>query len=138
VGDYLTTGAQSMQADTTTGFEDLIASDSGASWDSATNTITGSCAPTCAPVSPRLVVLAVFDVDVYQSLRATDGWSSVCPTGGPSPRCVKVVNLVGFFLDRVEGGDAVGYLTTHPGLISRDHASLSTASSFLPAITLVR
>jgi hypothetical protein len=134
VGDYLATGTNGMHSATTDGFAALIASDPGASWNATTNTIDSSCAPTCAPVSPRLVVVAVFDVDLYQSMRATE-WACPGIVGG----CVKVVNLVGFFLDYLVGGsDAVGYLARHPGLRSPDHATLSATSSFLPAITLVR
>jgi hypothetical protein len=80
------------------------------------------------------VALAVFDVRAYQLMRATDDWTG-CAGGVP---CVNIANIVGFFLDDLVGGDAVGYVTRYPGLISPDAPALSSASSFLPAITLVR
>jgi hypothetical protein len=137
VGQFAQTGDIGMETPTTDGFNALIAMDPGASWNAGTNRIDGSCAPSCAAVSPRLVTIALFDVDLYQLMRATDDWS-LCP-GVPGNRCAKVINFIGFFLDHTEaGGDAVGYVTRHPGLLSADFPSLTVASSFLPAITLVR
>ena len=133
VGQYFPTDAAAMSGPTVDGFTDLIALDPGASWNAGTNTVQGSCAPACASISPRLVAIALFDVDVYQFMRSNNNWGS-CPT-----RCVRVVNIVGFFLGSVSGGDATGYLTKYPGLVSPPPApGLSAASSFLPAITLVR
>lgn len=124
-----------MNGSTTNAFNDLIALDPGASWDAATNSIQGSCAPACAPISPRLVLIALFDVDLYQLMRATNNWGA-CPGGN---RCVRVSNLAGFFMDRVEGGgNLVGYIARHPGLVSPLAPTLTDTSSFLPAITLVR
>jgi hypothetical protein len=133
-GREIATGTPGMEVATTAGFADLIASDPGASWNAATRNVQGGCAPECAAISPRLVALALFDVDKYQYRRVTGDWDC---SGGT--RCVSIVNIVGFFLDRVEaGGNAVGYLARYPGLVSPDDPFLSWESSFLPAITLVR
>jgi Flp pilus assembly protein TadG len=135
IGQYISTGNNGLQSDTTDGFSALMAADPAATWNSATNTVEGSCAPTCASISPRLVAIAVFDVERYQFMRANNDWSA-CPGGG---RCVQVVNIIGFFLDGTGGpGEATGYVARHPGLVSPDSPSLSVASSFVPAITLVR
>ena len=40
-------------------------------------------------------------MDEYQYRRAENDWSS-CPGGG---RCVRVVNVLGFFVDRIEAGN---------------------------------
>ena len=112
----------------------LISLDSGASWNTTTDSVEGSCAPTCAAVSPRIVPVAVFDVDRLQYRRATSDWSG-CPGGMP---CVDVVNIVGFFIESIDGsGDAGGYLTTYPGLMSAG-PRIALQSSFLMAATLVR
>ncbi len=133
-GQEVETGSAAMEVATAAGFAGLITiSDPGASWDAVTKNVQGGCAPGCAPISPRLVALAVFDVDRYQFSRAT-GWA--CVNGGA--RCVNVVNIVGFFLDHVEAGGVAGYIARYPGLVSPDDPTLSAASSFLPAITLVR
>lgn len=134
IGQVLPTSAQAT-APTTAGFDALIAQDPGASWNTTERTVQGSCAPACAPVSPRMVAIALYDIDLFQYRRATNDWSA-CPAGG---RCVDIVNVVGFFVDRVEAsGDVVGYLGNYPGLVSRATPALVAQSSFLKAMTLVR
>ena len=135
LGQQIATGSPGMESPSTDGFTNLIAQDPGASWNAATRRVTGSCAPACAAVSPRVVAIAAFNVDEYQFMRANDDWSG-CPGGG---RCVRIANIVGFFLDHVEGpGRAVGYLTSYPGLLSSGDPEVSNASSFLKAVTLIR
>jgi len=130
IGQFIPTGSNGDSSDTSVGFSNLMTSDSGASWNSSLNNVEGSCAPTCAPVSPRLFAIAVFDVDAYQYNRIMDSWPG-CPNGQP---CVKVVNIVGFFLTSSSGD---GYIARYPGLMVSP-PSISTASSFLPAVTLIR
>jgi len=131
VGQFILTGSNGDSSDTSTGFSDLMTADSGASWNTSLNNVEGSCAPACAPVSPRLFAIAVFDVDAYQRNRIMDSWPSVECGGQP---CVKVVNIVGFFLTSSSGD---GYIARYPGLMVSP-PSISTASSFLPAVTLIR
>ena len=132
LGQQMSLDVSATETATTDGIAALIADDPGASWNAGLRRIQGTCAPTCAPISPRLVALAVFDVDEYQYMRATDVWCA----GGV--RCVTVVNMVGFFLESVTGSGAVGYVTKYPGLISSSFPLLQPASSFLPAVSLVR
>jgi len=132
VGAYLPTDAAATALQTTAGVSALIAADPGATWNGARNRIEGTCAPGCAAISPRLAALAIYDVDEYQYMRATGVWCA----GGV--QCVKVVNMVGFFIDAVTAGGATGYLTKYPGLISPASPRLPQISSFLPAVTLVR
>jgi hypothetical protein len=131
-GRTIPTGSPGNQGATSDGAAALIAADPAATWNSATNTVENSCAPVCAPVSPRLIALALFDVDEYQHMRASDNWCA------GNVRCVKVANIAGFFLQDVVDGDPRGYFARHPGLLSTDYPSLPQASSFLPAVTLVR
>jgi hypothetical protein len=135
IGQSFSTGTASLFDPTDDGFSELIAADPGATWDGAN--VQGSCAPVCASISPRLVALAVFDVERYQFMRSNNSWA--CPGVTPGVRCVQIVNIVGFFLDSVAGpAEVSGYLARYPGLVSPDDPSLSVNSSFAPAITLVR
>jgi Flp pilus assembly protein TadG len=126
-----------------TDFRALRDQDPTASWNAATNTIDMSCAPGCAPISPRLVAVAVFDVDVFQYRKARGDWS-MCPPasvsclpcpGGPASPCVSIVNIVGLFvMDALPSVRVASY----PGIISTDPPRLRPESSFLKAVTLVR
>jgi Flp pilus assembly protein TadG len=130
VNDFIQLDSFADEDDTTDGLWELVGDDPVATWDDATDRIVNSCAPSCAPVSPRLIAIAIFNVDEYQRMRSTGAW---CPSG----RCVNVVNIVGFFVEIVTSSGAVGHLTKYPGLVSTG-PSLVPASSFLPAVTLVR
>jgi hypothetical protein len=122
-----------MALSTPAAFDELFDSDPCAVWNVATSNVGGSCAPGGALISPRLVALAVFDVDAYQLMRATGNWP--CISGG---RCVTVVNIVGFFIESVAGGVITGRVARYPGLVWPDNPTVPLLSSFLPAITLVR
>lgn len=115
-------------------FHNMYAADSSASWNG--RAIDDSCAPLlCSPasaISPRLVAIAVFDVDLFQLRRESGDWSG-CKV---APPCVDIVNIVGFFIGDPTG--AFGNLTSYPGLIPTDAPRLTAASSFLKAVTLVR
>lgn len=124
-----------FEAATNAGFQALFDLEPGASW---VDDNVSSCAPVCAPISPRLVALAVFDVEQYEFMRATGNWAACGGTSGPSGQCVKVVNIVGFFIQNVAGGVITGRLARYPGRVWMDSPTLTSLSSFLPAITLVR
>jgi hypothetical protein len=135
IGTDIPISTTATAADTNAGLAALLAADAGASWNTVTNAIEGSCAPTCAAISPRLGVIALYDVDQYEAMRASNDWSG-CPAGA---QCVRIVNLVGFFIGSISGpGAADGYLTTHPGLVSTTAPTIDRRASFLKAITLVR
>ena len=120
IGQYLPTETGNMVGPTAQGVGDLVNKDSGASWDAVNKRITGTCAPSCAPISPRIVPITVFDMDEFQWRRESGDWTSAwqtypanpCPTGG---RCVRVTNILGFFVDHMSGNDVVGYLMSLPG-----------------------
>jgi Flp pilus assembly protein TadG len=132
IGDYLPTETGAMVGPTSQGFADLRATDPNATWDGTT--VANSCAPGCAPFSPRIVPIAVFDLDDFQHRRASGDWS-VCPGGG---RCVHVVNILGFFADRMSGNDVIGYLMSYPGAFVTGAPSVGGGAGFLTAIQLVR
>jgi len=116
---------------------DVVDEDPGAMWNPVSKHVEGGCAPECGPVSPRLVVVALYDTDEYERMRAANDWSS-CDDGVP---CVRIVNLVGFFINVVApgaSGSADGFFTVHPGQLSSGNPTLTTDSSFLKSIALVR
>ncbi len=144
LGDYLP--AENMGAGgTRQGFDLLAAKDPSATWVStpAPGYVSNTCAPTCAPISPRIVPIAVFDIDDYQGREMlTPPDRSVCPvTGGGGP-CVKVVRILGFFAaSRPMSGpnqdNVLGYLMSNPGELAAGAPDLGDAA-FLKVIQLVR
>ena len=137
IGQYLPVESGVMNGPTNQGIGGLVAKDSGASWDSASQRIKGSCAPGCAPTSPRVVPIAVFDIDEFQRRTETNDWTSApCPTGG---KCVRVVNILGFFVDGMGGGgEVIGHLVSLPGEFVSGAPSVGGGASFLVKIQLVR
>jgi hypothetical protein len=77
-------------------------------------------------MSPRLVVLPVFDVNLYESTRL-----SLSPT-------IKIVNLVGFFIASATDTQIVGHLAIHPGELVPSKPQILTISSFLWSAVLYR
>ena len=132
LGAGIATDLTATEVATTDGLTTLFNADAGATWNAGDDRIEGSCAPSCASISPRLVALAVFDVDQYQLMRATGTW------GCGGIECVNVVNIVGFFIESVTSSGATGYITKYPGQISPSNPFVIANSSFLPAVTLVR
>jgi hypothetical protein len=135
IGQQIPTSSTAAEGLTTAEVVNVISQDAAASWNAATKSVQDSCAPVCAPISPRLMAVAVFDVDRYQFRRAAGDWSG-CPGGAP---CVDIVNIVAFFVDSIDGsGDSDGYLAAYPGLVSAAASTVTVQSSFLMAMTLVR
>ena len=135
IGDDIPINTAATVGETATGLLDLVAEDPAANWDTVEKKITGSCAPACAPVSPRLVAVALFDVDRYASMLAANDWSG-CPGGFP---CVRVVNIAGVFIDAATGlAQASTFLTRYPGITFDTSPTVDEGSSFLKAVTLVR
>jgi len=152
VGQYLPTEDGVMSGPTTQGVstdaDSLINQDSGATWNTSTNSVEGTCAPTCAPSSPRIVPIAVFDMDEYQWRKAENNWTTAwepgvgpgtgafsCPTGGG---CIRVTNILGFFVDGMSGSDVVGHLASYPGEFVLDAPTVGGGGAFLMKVQLVR
>jgi hypothetical protein len=49
-----------------------------------------------------------------------------------------IVNILGFFIDQMQGNNVVGYLTEAPGLTVGSAPSLDPNASFLTQIQLIR
>jgi Flp pilus assembly protein TadG len=129
IGDVLQSENGAMIGPTMHGLEDLIALDPDAQWDDATDTVINSCAtatPSCGR-SPRIVAIPVYDTASYESTRRQ---------GLPT---FTVVNILGFFIERMQGNrDVVGYLTEAPGLARAATAPIDPNASFLVQIQLIR
>jgi hypothetical protein len=117
-----------MIGPTRLGVNDLIALDPTARWDRATNSVVNSCqtaTPSCGR-SPRIVAVPVFDTALFYN---TDR------QGLPQFR---IVNILGFFIDRMQGNDVVGRLTEAPGLMRGATAPIDPRAAFLFQIQLIR
>jgi Flp pilus assembly protein TadG len=129
IGDSLEAETGNMIGPTSQGVNDLIAQDPNARWDPTTNSVINSCAQSstpCAPSSPRVVAIPVYNTAVYDTTRRQ---------GLPQ---FTIVNILGFFIDRMQGNDVVGYFTETPGLTTGAAPSITPQSAFLWQIQLIR
>lgn len=134
-----------IQGQTVSGIEEIFLKDPNARWNSSMNDGRGGVAGSCCTPSPRIVPVAVMDIDAYL---ATD------PSG--SGGVVKLVNIFGFFIEGMGDIDAngnvifdpanpmdsrnkvvIGRLMTMPGL-STGSSPITEDASFLMTIVLVR
>jgi hypothetical protein len=107
----------------------LIAKDPNAKWDSNTKKVINSCAQAatpCAARSPRIVAIPVYDTLAYEQGKQNGNVN------------VKLVNILGFFIDKMQGNDVVGYFTNVPGLFVAGKGSVGVNSGFAKVIMLVR
>ncbi|MGQ0732334.1 MAG: pilus assembly protein TadG-related protein [Acidobacteriota bacterium] len=129
-GDMVPVEPGNMIGPTAQGVNDLIAQDPGASWDPSANggkgAIAGGCmaAGTCG-ISPRLVAIPIFDVDFYDSGRAS------------GRQDILITKILGFFIEGMKGQDVIGRLMTYPTQ-AYSGTSQTPATSFLISIALVR
>ena len=105
-----------------------------ADWDPVNQQIIGSCANpanyTCSQpgytLSPRVVAIPVFDLELYMA------------TGGPGNGTVKIVNILGFFVDHADHGTVTGYLINKKGSYNPGAGSVAGPTSFLKQVLLIR
>jgi Flp pilus assembly protein TadG len=130
IGDLVPKENGNMVGPTKQGVDDLIALDPSATWNSSTKEVDNSCVvkKTCSGLtqSPRIVPVPVFDLDHYMK------------TGGPGNGTVKIVNILGFFVDKMDGNDVVGYLMTMPDLLVSNGGGVANNGAFIKAVRLVR
>lgn len=128
IGDVLESENGNMIGPTRQGVNDLIALDPNAQWDTNTNSVINSCAtatPSCGR-SPRIVAVPVYNTATYDTTRRQ---------GLPT---FTIVNILGFFIDRMQGNNVVGYLTEAPGLVTSANAPIDPSAAFLYSIQLIR
>ena len=133
IGDDLPKETGNMVGPTNQGVQDLVALDPTAEWDPSTKKVINSCIGppyTCSKsgytTSPRVVAVPVFDLAQYMA------------TGGPGAGTVHVVNILGFFVDKMSGKDVIGYLSTKPDVKVSNGGGVVNSASFIKAIQLVR
>lgn len=134
IGDTVDVETGDMIGPTKQGIDDLVAKDPGATWNTSTGAVTGSCAPgSCADGlkysrSPRIVPVALFSLDSFFS-------------GSPQGKStVTITNIMGFFVEGMCGSgnkDVCGRLVAIPGM-TKGTSSVPTVSSFLRTVLLVR
>ena len=81
-----------------------------------------------AAMSPRVIVLPVFNLDRYEDTRWTVG----------VPPQIEIVNFVGFFITGVAGNAIQGQLTTAPGQVRAGQPMVGYESAFLRTAILTR
>ena len=75
-----------------------------------------------------MVAVPVFDVELY-----------LATGGGPGNGTVKIVNILGFFVDRIDpNGDVVGYLINKKETFKAGAGGIAGQASFLKQIMLIR
>ncbi len=126
----------SLGATNTAAINDLIGQDSGADWDYTRNRVVSSCAPSCGPVSPRLIPVVLYNPNEYQRQRAQNNWSG-CPGGTP---CVTVSNIIGMFIhDNPATTPRIhGHMVRYPGLVSATAPTYDDNASWLTTTSLIR
>ena len=128
IDDVLESENGNMIGPTRQGVDDLIALDPYAQWDTNTNSVINSCAtatPSCGR-SPRIVAVPIYNTAIYDSTRRQ---------GLPT---FTIVNILGFFIDRMQGNDVVGYLTEAPGIVRGATTPIDPSAAFLFQIQLIR
>jgi hypothetical protein len=136
IGDDVPKKNGNMVGPTRQGVEDLIALDPNADWDPINKQIINSCVGppyTCSlpgyTQSPRVVAVPVFDLELYLQ------------TGGPGNGTVRMVNILGFFVDRMGGwhnNDVIGYLINKKELYDPSKGGVPAGASFVKAVHLIR
>ena len=136
IGDDAPKKNGNMVGPTAQGVADLIALDPNAQWDPGTKSIINSCVGppyTCSQPgyiqSPRVVAIPVFDLELYIA------------TGGPGNGTVRIVNILGFFVDHMggfHGNDVVGYLINKKEMIDPTKGNVPLSASFIKSVMLIR
>jgi hypothetical protein len=125
---YLDVEPGNMVGPTKHGMQDLIDLDPNAKWDPVEDKVYDSCAqlsPPCAARSPRIVAIPIYDTRAFYEGRI-NGLVTV-----------KIINIIGFFVDRMRGNTVVGYFTTIPGL-QVGNGAINPNQAFMSFISLVR
>jgi hypothetical protein len=139
IGDEVPKENGNMVGPTGQGTGDLIDLDPGAEWDNVAKKVINSCVDdnSCVDAngdsvnlgeSPRIVPVPVFDLAHYMA------------TGGPGNGTVRIVNILGFFVDRVENpqNTVVGYLAAKSDMLVEGAGGITEEASFVKVIQLVR
>lgn len=129
-GSVIQSEPGNMIGPTSSGVQTLIAGDPSGWWDSSANGGLGRPAGGCMAAgtcikSPRLVAIPLFDPDVFDSGR-TSGRIDIT-----------ITNIMGFWIEGMQGNDVQGYMTYYPALASGT-TTIGPQSAFLRTVVLVR
>jgi hypothetical protein len=120
-----------MVGPTAQGMRDLIGRDPQAQWSPnlygpGLGGVSGGCMATgaCA-ISPRLVAIPAFNPDAYDAGRASGRID------------IHVTKVLGFFVERMNGNEVGGYITTYPSS-AYEGTSGAPGAAFVISIALVR
>ena len=118
-----------VNAETASGVDTLINQDAAATWNPSMNGGLGGVAGGCmasggCTVSPRIVVLPVYDPGIWDQAR-------------PTADFVLVSRVVGFFIERYETPYIVGRLMVAPAA-PRSSMNADPISAFVVSVALVR
>jgi Flp pilus assembly protein TadG len=120
-GDQIIQEPGAMNGPTRQGIEDLIAKDPTATWDTSCKCVKGSK----FGVSPRVAPIPLYDPAKY-ALGKKNGRTAE----------FEVANWIGFFIDRITGGDVRGYITPITGTLDKN-AAPGSPDAFAKVIVLV-
>lgn len=122
IGDALVTEPGNMIGPTSQGMEDLIAQDPDAEWVDGEGIVNS-----CCPRSPRWVPIPLFSPEEYATQDRSTGRFTVT-----------VIDILGFFIEGMQGNDVIGRLTLYPATASGGTGTGTPPSSFLRVVLLVR
>jgi Flp pilus assembly protein TadG len=104
-----------------------------------TGYVVRSCAPGCAPISPRAWAVALYDPSDFERNRSSVPPWPDCPGGTP---CVLVANIAGFFIDYLwptsSGNGQHGHLVRYPGTTMVGQPTIIENGSWLVQPRLIR
>ena len=130
IDSEITSEPGAMVGPTSHGMDDLIALDPSATWDEATQSVQNSCAQSanpCATSSPRIVAIPVFDTEWFHQGQQTGRTQ------------LRIVNILGFFIDRMQGQDVQGVFMRVPGvLVAGAGSNVNPNAAFMQVPLLVR
>ena len=130
-GTVLQSEPGNMVGPTAQGMRDLIALDPTATWNPnlygpGLGGVSGGCmASGACAISPRLVAIPAFNPDTYDAGRASGRID------------IHVTKVLGFFVERMNGNEVGGYITTYPSS-AYEGTSATPGAAFVISIALVR
>ena len=139
IGDMLRNETGVMIGPTFHGVDPLIAADASASWydpdgvGGVPGRVVNSCQDTAScdteyspseTQSPRVVQIPVFDVSAHSQT--------------PGSEWMRVVNILGFFINSRQGNTITGFLTTFNGMAAGGGDDIQDNAAFSHTVVLVR
>jgi hypothetical protein len=119
MGDLIDPEPGNMVGPTKQGMDDLILKDPDAYWNTSCNCVRNSD----FGVSPRITIIPLYDPIYYETGKHNGSNASL-----------RVANLLGFFIEEMDGNEVVGRITPVTALVK---GNVSPVGAFAQAIRLV-